>query len=429
MGRGTRGSHGRHRRRAGAALGVALLVGSIVASSASAATPSVTITSPSAGATVEGTIPVAIAASVGGGDYVSSVRLYDGVEQVDYQSCQNQPTCVATIRWRATGLSGLHTLTARAYTGDNDFADSSPLLVTVVSPPPSVAIVTPAAGSTVKGTVLVTASAMTDASQDDYPTSIRFYDGVNSIDSISCQGQQTCQDSVSWPATGLSGRHTLTAVVFTDNGLSVRSVPVDVTVVTPAPHVRITSPASGTPLGRILTIHVVGSTDPALADYPTQLAVYDGRSELGSISCQGQQTCEGSVHWDARHAHGAHRLTAIVRTDDGHARRSAAVVVGAVAPTRPHPSCKLSTASARIGELVRGHCTMAGVPQGTRVLVQARGHRRWATVVTGKVGGRGHFEFRLRGARRATYDLWVAVSASRSTTSARAHIGTLHITG
>ena len=212
-------------------------------------------------------------------------------------------------------------------------------------------------------------------------------------------------------------------------GLSVFSAPVDVTVESPAPTVTLTSPAPGTALGRVLRIHAVAATDPSQVDYPTSIYFYDGRSQLGSVSCQGQQTCEGTVSWDARHEHGAHRLSAIVHTEEGRAARSPAVDVGAARPRRVRPHCELSTTSAAIGKLVRGSCTMSGAPKGTRVQIQARGHHRWATVVTGQVDGGGRYRFRLRGGRRATYDLWVAVSATRRTAFARAHIGTLHITG
>jgi hypothetical protein len=429
MARGGPGNHGRRGGLLWFATGFALLALALPAVPAGAATPGVAIVSPTAGSTVKGTVPVTVGASVGGGDYISTIRIYDGVQQVDSASCESQPTCSKTLSWPATGLSGPHTLTATAYTGDGDSADSVPVLVTVVSPPPSIAVTTPAAGSTVAGTITVTASAATDPSQVDYPTSIRFYDGVNGLGSISCQGQQTCEGSVYWYATGLTGRHTLKAIVATNEDLSVASAPVDVTVVSPGPTVKITSPAPGTPLGRVLHVHAVAATDPSQVDYPTSIYVYDGRGAIGSISCQGQQTCEGTVSWDARQQHGEHRLTAIVHTNEDRATRSAPVSVGAAKPRRPRPHCDLSTDSAGIGKLVRGTCTMAGVPRGTRVLIQARGHHRWATVVSGQVGRGGHFEFRLRGARRATYDLWVAVSASRRTTFARAHIGTLHITG
>lgn len=428
MGDAMRSNHERRGRIGGAATGVVLLALVLGAGPASAATPSVSITSPAAAATVMGTVSVTVAASVGSGDYISSVRLYDGVQQVNSASCQSQPTCTATIKWPATGLSGAHTLTATASTGDGDSAGSAPVLVTVVSPPPTVVITSPTAGSTVAGTIAVTASAATEPSQDDYPTGIRFYDGVNLLGSISCQGQQTCEGSVNWAATGLSGKHTLKAFVSTNESLSVSSTPVEVTVVSPRPTVKITSPAAGAPLGRILRIHVAGATDPTQDDYPTSIAVYDGRNAIGTISCEGQQTCEGTVRWDARDERGAHRLTAIIRSNEGRATRSAGVIVGAATPRRLKPHCELSTSSAAIGALVRGTCSIVGAPKGTEVLIQARGRHKWSTIVTGRVARDGRFAFRLRGGKRATYDLWVAVSPSRSTAFARAHIGTLHIT-
>ena len=211
--------------------------------------PSVAITSPVESATVKGVVTITATATAGTGDHPISVSFYDGVNHIADYSCEHQEPCMASVHWEATGLSGPHSLTAHVDTEEGLSATSTPVMVTVVSPPPTVAITAPTNGSTVKGTVVVSASGATDPSQVDYPTGISFYDGVNEIGSINCQGQQTCQGSISWKATGLSGVHTLTARMHTDNGLSVTSPGVAVNVLSPSPTVTITRPSSGATLG------------------------------------------------------------------------------------------------------------------------------------------------------------------------------------
>jgi len=111
-------------------------------------------------------------------------------------------------------------------------------------PPPTIALTSPAQGATVKGVVTITATA--NAGSGDTPTSVAFYDGVNHIgEDYDCENQDPCMASIKWEATGLSGTHSLTARVETNEGLSSTSAPVQVIVTSPPPTVSITAPAGG----------------------------------------------------------------------------------------------------------------------------------------------------------------------------------------
>ena len=66
----------------------------------------------------------------------------------------------------------------------------------------SVQITSPRNGQTVKGTVTVGATAT--GTSDDPVERIYFYDGVNEINDVGCQGQPTCSGSVQWNATPVS---------------------------------------------------------------------------------------------------------------------------------------------------------------------------------------------------------------------------------
>jgi hypothetical protein len=390
--------------------------------------PTVAITAPAAGATVQGTVTLTASASAGAGTTMSSVRFYDGVNYITSYDCDDQPSCSASGEWRATGLSGQHSLTAVAYSNDSQQTTSAAVPVTVVSPPPTVAITSPATGSTVKGTVTVSASAATDPSQVDYPTRISFYDGVNRISSIDCQGQQTCQGSVAWPATGLTGAHTLTAQVSTNRSVSATSAPVAITVVTPLPTVAITSPRTGSAMRRKLTVRMAAATDLALDDYPTSITLMDGANRIGSVDCQGQPTCSGGLIWDTTGLRGRHTLRAVVSTNRDASATSAAVLVGQAVRGHAHVSCRLSTTHARVRRRVRGTCSIPGVPRGTTVQIKfRRPGGSYGVAVSGTVRTTGTFSFSLKGSKRSTYRLVIVVAANRKYLRTTSSIGTLHV--
>lgn len=394
------------------------------------AAPTISITTPTAGATVEGTVTITATATAGSGDIPTGVTFYDGVNSIGDASCQGQQTCTASISWNATGLSGQHSLTARVGTENSLSATSTAVVVTVDSPAPTVTITSPTTSSTVKGTITVSVSAATDPSQKDYPTGMEVYDGVNEIGSIGCQGQQTCQGTVTWKATGLSGSHTLTANVRTNNGLSVTSAAVVVTVVSPPPTVSIVRVSHGGHLGGTLTIVVSARTDPSQADYPTSMTVYDGTNEIGSVSCQGQKTCEGSVQWNTSNLRGSQYLTAVVDTNNGlHVRSRTFVVASASRPRPVSATCHLAHAAVRVGRPDHGSCTVVGVPHGAHVAIEYRSAAgRWIAALQGTVGPNGVYTFTLRGVKPASYDLWLYVAGAGSRGATRVHIGVLRIT-
>jgi Bacterial Ig domain len=393
-------------------------------------TPTISITSPTAGSTVMGDVTITATATAGPGDYPNYISYRDGVNDIGSTNCEGQRTCTTSIKWPATGLSGQHTLTAYVATSEGGSATSAPVTVTVVSPPPTVSITSPTPGSTVEGTVSISVSGATDPSQVDYPTSIDVYDGVNYLNSVDCQGQQTCQGSVSWRTTGMSGPHTLTAKIHTNKGVSEISAPVTVTVVSPPPTVTITNPRSGTPLnGGVIIVSASGATNPSQVDYPTSISIYDGTGEVGNFGCQGQTTCSGSVRWNTSGLKGAQKIYAEIHTNTGRTANSPVVVVGN-SPGRRHSSasCHLRSFAVPLRRADRGYCVIHGAPARTPVDLQYRNlSGGWTTVVRGHVMRGGRFTFTLRGAKRATFPLSLLIGSSRLYVTTRVSIGTLQI--
>src|SRR5436309_10555397 len=121
--------------------------------------PTVSITSPSSGSTVSGTITVTASASDNVG-VVSVQFLLDGNVAAEDTSSPY------SVSWDTTSAgNGSHTLTARARDAAGNTTTSSAVTVTVSNgpppdtTPPTVSITSPSSGSTVSGTTTVTASA------------------------------------------------------------------------------------------------------------------------------------------------------------------------------------------------------------------------------------------------------------------------------
>jgi hypothetical protein len=388
--------------------------------------PTVAITSPVAGSTIKGTVAVTATVRAGDGDYPSSISFFDGVNSIGSANCQSQQSCTGTINWNATGKTGEHRLTAQTTTSAGLNATTDPVTVIIESPPPTIAIAAPANGITVKGDVSIVVSGATDPSQSDYPRSIYISDGVNSVGSIPCQGQSTCRGTINWHASGLTGPHTLKARIQTNTGLELTSAPVTVSVLTPAPTVSITKPARNSPLRKTMTVAVSGATDQSQTDYPRYIEVFNGTSSIGSVSCQGQRTCAGSVVWTTTGLRGRQRLAAVIHTNAGMTAKSRAVYVGRLGRSRPKATCKLDSFTVALRKRVHGVCDVSS-PAGTAVAIKYRRATGWTTVVQGRVNGAHQYRFSLRGSKRTSYLLEAFVAASRSTKPTRVRIGILRI--
>src|SRR5438132_14045186 len=180
-----------------------------------------------------------------------------------------------------------------------------------------VTVTSPASGSTVSGTVSVTAS-------------------VSGIGALTVRGVQfkldganlgaedtTAPYSVSWNTTTASnGSHTLTAVARDSLGMLWTSDPVTVTVFndTTPPTVSITSPASGT---------IVAGTISVTASASDNVGVVGVQFLLDGASLGAEDTAAPySVSWDTTTAsNGSHSLAAVARGAASNRTTTSAVVV------------------------------------------------------------------------------------------------------
>jgi hypothetical protein len=330
---------------------VAILVFSVAGMQLTAATPAVaagetvSITSPAAGSVVTGSaVSVTVVASVpaDGGESPYEVELFvDGVS-FDSEYCGSgldPNVCEKAFSWDTTGLSGAHTLQAKFYYAGPDYSVlSSPVVVTVSNPVPTVAIMSPAPGSVVSGSAVqvgVTGSVPASLTWSPYQVEL-FVDGV-SFDSEYCGSgldPNVCEKAFSWDTTGLSGAHTLqakfyyagpdysvvssrvTVYVYTASRISfptvqtvragatttVRGVVVSRVTGRPLPGARLTvtlRPALGLPITRTVTATSTGTFQTSFtARYQTAVAVavapgawWSGTSAATSVRVTAPVVC------------------------------------------------------------------------------------------------------------------------------------------
>jgi peptidoglycan/xylan/chitin deacetylase (PgdA/CDA1 family) len=181
--------------------------------------------------------------------------------------------------------------------------------------PPAVSLTGPAAGTTVSGTVALSANA----SDDKGVAGVQFkVDGTN----VGTE-DTTAPYSVNWNTTTVAnGAHAITAVARNINGLSTTSSPTQVTVNNAtAPTVSITSPANGATVTETQNI-TAAAASPGASVAGVQFKL-DG-ANLGAEDTTGPY----EFSWDTHTATpGTHTLTAVVRSTNGLTATSAPVTV------------------------------------------------------------------------------------------------------
>ena len=188
--------------------------------------PTVSITSPSNGQTIAGTVTVRASAS----DNVGVVGVQFRIDDINFGA--EDTSAPYSVSWNTASASdGSHTITAIARdAAGNRSPVSAPVTVTVsnASPPPdttppTVSVTSPGNGQTIAGTVTVTASA----SDNVGVVGVQFQlDGVNGG-----AEDTTAPYSISFDTTTTNnGSHTITAVARDAAGNSKTSEPVTVTV-------------------------------------------------------------------------------------------------------------------------------------------------------------------------------------------------------
>src|SRR5438067_21343 len=270
----------------------------------------VTLTAPSNGANVTGTIPVKASVTIIGGLTVQSVQFkLDGANLGAADTSEPYQ-----ISWNTFPVSnGSHTLTAVARDVLGAQWTSDPVTVTVWNDhiAPSVSVSSPAAGAFLSGTISMTANA----SDNVGVVGVQFkVDGVNT-------GAEATSAPYSAPWNTLNatnGSHTVTAVARDAVGNTTTSVAVTVTVDNAPPSVSISSPVAGASVSGTTMVTASASDNVGVVGVQFRL---DGANLGAEVTAAPYQ-----VSWDTTTATNAtHTLSAVARDAAGNRTTSAAV--------------------------------------------------------------------------------------------------------
>src|SRR5438128_1939422 len=232
--------------------------------------PAVSLTAPANGATVAGTVTISASAT----DNVGVVAVQFMLDGANLGA--EVTTAPYATSWNtALASAGAHILTALARDAAGNMATTAAVSVTVAdTTPPTVSMTAPSAGSTVAGTISVSAGATDNVGV----VGIQFkLDGVNLGAEVT-----TAPYLVSWnPTLATNGAHNLTAVARDAAGNTATSVAISVTVLndTTPPTVSVTAPAAGATVGGTITVSASATDDVGVGGAQFKLA----GDNLGSL--------------------------------------------------------------------------------------------------------------------------------------------------
>jgi subtilisin family serine protease len=315
--------------------------------------PTVSITSPSAGATVRGSVTVQ--ASATDNAQVSRVEYF-----VDGSLIGTSSSSPYAISWNPSAVAdGDHTLTARAYDPFGNVGISAGVVVTVARDvtPPTVSVTSPTEGAIVNRYVTLSVNAA-----DDYLMSrVEFFVDGTSVGSTSSGPSY----GILWDSQKVTnGAHTLVARAYDSAGnvgvSATRSITVD-NDITP-PTVVLTSPAQGANLAGVVSLQASASDDRGMSRVEFFV---DGTRAVRVYSPPY------AVNWDS-HAvpNGSHTLTVKAYDSAGNTTTSAAITVNVAQPgaavydaTRKVPVCSQSSSVCDSESLVQGRGTNVYGPE------------------------------------------------------------------
>lgn len=280
------------------------------------AAPAVSITAPVANTTVGGSIAVSATAS----DNVGVVGVRFSVDGVAIGA--EDTSAPYSVTWNTASVSnGPHNLTATARDAAGNSTTSSPVAITtnnfVDVTAPTVSVTAPAPGSTVQGSVSVSASA----SDDVGVVGVRF-----AVDGISIGTEDTSAPyTITWNSTGVSnGTHGLTAIARDAAGNTRTSAVVTIATdnfvdVTP-PNVSVTAPANGSSVQGTVTVAAAASDDVGVVS--VQFLV--NGANLGGLD----PAAPYSTSWNTTLVpNGTYSLTAVARDGADNVKTADAVTV------------------------------------------------------------------------------------------------------
>lgn len=288
--------------------------------------PEVTVTAPKEGATVNAevvTLTAAASVPMDPGATVTRVAYYDVTYGWDYYLGQSA-TAPYSVPWQVTWVTGTRRVVAVATASNGHVSRSAPVTITVVHPPPTVRITSPAPSAVTGTSVPVTATAASTATGQ---TVSRV---VFSVNGYPIGEDTTAPYGVTWNTSTQRGPHTLTAEVHESSGRSGRSTPVVVDLGNPVPVLNRTAPAYGVEVTPAELVFAGTATAPAAGvAAPTHVTVtVRGVTREAPVGAGGAW----SLPWPGL-AYDAYTATLTAHTPGGYASYPLTVHFSVVRPT------------------------------------------------------------------------------------------------
>lgn len=351
----------------------------------------VNLTSPAAGSTVSGTVPLSASVTIVGLLTVQGVQFY--VDGVPFGA--EDRSAPYSIPWNTTtAINGPHTVKAVARDLLGLQFSSSTITVTVSNDatPPTVSVTSPASGSAVSGTITVSATASDNVGVSGVQFTL---DGAN----LGFE-DTTAPYAASWnTATAASGAHTLRAVARDAAGNRTTSAAVTVTVNndTAAPTVSVTSPAAASTVSGTIAVTASASDD---------IGVVGVQFRLDGVNLGVEDTAAPhSTSWNtATASNGAHTLTAVARDASGKTTTAEPITVtvandGAAPsvtinqaatqadPTSSSPIMFTAVFSEAVSGFTGSDVAIGGTADGTKTVTVSGGPSTYTVAVSGMTTG------------------------------------------
>jgi len=292
------------------------MLGSVTVSGGNTA-PTVSITSPTNGASFEGPTSLTITASAEDtGGSITQVEFFDGSTSIGVDT--SNPYSVSAN----FGL-GNHVLTAVATDNLSTTSTSAPVSITVSAPntAPTVSIASPTNGASFDGPTNLTITA----SAEDTGGSITQVEFFNGSTSIGVDGSSPYSVSVTFGV----GTHVLTAVATDNLSATSTSAPVSITVsaVNTAPAVSIINPTNGASFNGPTNLTITATAEDTGGSI-TQVEFFNGSTSIGVDSSNPYSA-------GANFGVGTHVLTAVATDNLGAVSTSAPVSISISVQSAP----------------------------------------------------------------------------------------------
>lgn len=240
--------------------------------------PRVSVAAPLAGSTVRGSA-VRLSAAAGDDGRVAQVDFF-----VDGAPAGTSTAPPYAVTWNATSVAnGSRAVTAKATDDVGQVTTSAPVSVVVDNTgAPTVSMTSPASGTSVAGTVTVSATA----ADDNGVSKVEFYADDDLIGTATTSPYRVSWNTLDLLDTAFDGTHTLTAKAYDAGGQATTAAPRTVTVVNTV----------GTRFQATFDLNATGTTDDAVAMPPMVLGnEYARPVDVGTAASASTSAAQAGV--------------------------------------------------------------------------------------------------------------------------------------